>query len=232
MLDRLLIFDFDGVVADSEFLANRVGAASLTALGLPTTTEQHLDRYMGKSWSDYFAALAVDLGRPLPPDYAAAHRAELDGAEHEVQAVAGIGAFIARYPDIPRCVASSNDLAYLHRTLTRLGLAPAFGDNVFSAQQVARGKPFPDLFLFAAARLGVDSDRTLVIEDSPAGVRAGVAAGMTVLGLCAGAHCRPGHDSRLTEAGAHAVAADYEAAARFTDAWLAKLAESALSGRG
>lgn len=217
---RLIIFDFDGVVADSEILANRLGAEGLTALGLATTTEDHLRRYMGRSWAEYFEMVARDLGRPLPEGYAAARRAELDAAEHTVAAIEGVHGFVERFISVPRCVASSNDLAYLHRTLARLGMAEAFGGNVFSAQQVKRGKPAPDLFLHAAAALGAAPERTLVIEDSPAGVQAGVAAGMTVLGLCAGGHCLPDHADRLRAAGAHLAAGSYAEAIGLTDMWL------------
>jgi HAD superfamily hydrolase (TIGR01509 family) len=218
---RLIIFDFDGVVADSETLANALGAAALSELGLQTTTEEHLTRYMGKSWADYFHAVEADIGRPLPAGYAEARRRELDEAEHAIGAIEGVHAFIDRFAGLPRCVASSNDLTYLHRMLGQLGLAEDFGPNVFSAQQVARGKPFPDLFLHAASTLGAEPKKVLVIEDSPAGVRAGVAAEMTVLGLCAGGHCLAGHGERLLAAGATAVASDYDEAAAFVVRWLA-----------
>lgn len=220
MTDRLLIFDFDGVVADSEVAANALLAQAISAIGHPTTLEDCLHHYMGRRWSDCVLAIEGRIGRPLPPGFEAARRAEMEAHETELHAVAGVAAFIERFGHLRRCVASSSAPPYLHRVLAQLGLAHWFGEAVFSGTQVARGKPFPDLFLHAAACMGVPPEHCLVIEDSPTGVRAGVAAGMTTLGLCAGAHIRDGHAERLLSAGAESVAHTYEEAATFVDRWL------------
>jgi beta-phosphoglucomutase-like phosphatase (HAD superfamily) len=91
-------------------------------------------------------------------------------------------------------------------------LSQHFGENVFSVSQVKRGKPHPDIFLHAAKSLDVAPSRTIVLEDSVTGVRAGVAAGMQTIGVCAGRHVRPGHAEKLSEAGAHAVVTSFEEA--------------------
>jgi HAD superfamily hydrolase (TIGR01509 family) len=205
-----VLFDFDGVILDSELASNRVLAEQLTALGYPTTLEESLDRYMGRHWADNERAITEQWG-PLPDGF---REAQLDGFSGE-DAVAGVAEFVASLR-VPRAVASSSPSAYLHANLERLGLAAAFGGQVFSAaEHVTRGKPHPDIYLHAAAALGVDPAAALVIEDTPIGVRAGLAAGATVVGLTAGSHCRPGHAELLRAAGAHHVARDYAGVAAF-----------------
>jgi HAD superfamily hydrolase (TIGR01509 family) len=105
-------------------------------------------------------------------------------------------------PTSPDGIASSSSIDRLQLCLSVLALEAEFGGHVFSADMVARGKPHPDIFLFAASRLGVRPDQCLVIEDSAGGIRAAVAAGMTVVGLCAASHIREGHDLKLRDAGA------------------------------
>jgi HAD superfamily hydrolase (TIGR01549 family) len=200
---RGLIFDFDGVIADSEVLANTVLAEAVSRLGLPTTPDDSLDRYMGKRWQDFSEMIETGIGRPLPDGFAAALKAAtLARFRTELREVEGAAAFIARFAVVPKCIASSSSLDRLRLCLDVLGLAGMFGGNVFSADMVARGKPAPDIFLLAAERIGVAPAECLVIEDSTSGVRAGVAAGMTVIGLYAGSHVRDGHAERLLEAGA------------------------------
>jgi len=128
--------------------------------------------------------------------------------------------FIQAHSDIPRCIASSSSVDRLQLCLSVLDLQDSFGANVFSADMVRRGKPHPDLFLFAAGQLGVDPGSCLVIEDRASGIMAAVAAGMTAVGLCAGAHIRPGHDIRLRDAGATHLAASWDDVARFAELFL------------
>lgn len=127
----------------------------------------------------------------------------------------GASAFIRHFDDVLRGIASSSSMDRLRLCLDVLGLdvlglADAFDGNVFSAEMVRRGKPAPDLFLLAAERIGVVPSSCVVIEDSAGGVRAGVAAGMTVIGLCAGSHLRDGHADNLTAAGAAYTARTWE----------------------
>jgi HAD superfamily hydrolase (TIGR01509 family) len=205
-----LIFDFDGVVADSEALANTVLAEFVSALGPPTTLDDALSRYCGRRWVDVMAAIETDVGRPLPSDFAERlKRATLDRFRADLQEVSGAGAFIRKFSGVPRCVASSSSADRLALCLSILGLEAEFAGNVFSADQVARGKPYPDIFLFAARRLGVDPRACLVIEDSESGIRAAAAAGMTAIGLCAASHIRDGHALSLREAGAVHMASSW-----------------------
>lgn len=198
------------MVADSELAANDVLAAAMTRLGRPTTVEHSLARYMGRRWIDCLPLVTEDLGFAPPEGFKAACDTELRSRlEARLQPVPGVVEFLARFGAVPRCVASSSSPAWLADGLARMGLADRFGAHVFSAQQVKRGKPAPDLFLFAAAEMGVAPRRALVIEDSLPGVMAGRAAGAAVAGLCAGLHIRPGHAERLTEAGAQVIATSY-----------------------
>lgn len=205
-----LLFDFDGVIADSEALANTVLAEWVTTLGLPTTCDQALDRYMGKRWAEAIAAIEQAIGRPVPERFADdLKRATLARFRTDLCEVAGATKFLEAFAEVPRCIASSSSVERLALCLDIVGLADMFGTHVYSADLVARGKPAPDIYLLAAERLNVVSSACVVIEDSPGGVRAGRAAGMTVIGLCAGSHIRAGHGGRLREAGAHHVAASW-----------------------
>ncbi len=206
-----LIFDFDGVIADSEVLANTILAEFISDLGLPTTLDDALNRYSGKRWSEIIAAIEVGVARELPEDFSEKIKAvTFRRFREELHEVEGASGFLDRFPELPRCIASSSSLDRLILCLDILGLTRKFGDSIFTADLVARGKPFPDIFLFAAERINVSPFDCIVIEDSAGGVQAGVAAGMTVIGLCAGTHLRPGHAQRLIAAGASYTAASWD----------------------
>ncbi len=208
MLDpAAVIFDFDGVIADSEMLANLVLAEELTALGLPTTLEQSYARYVGTRWDEVIALIEEALGRPVPEDWGARLSAAMMARfRRDLAEVPGAGTFIRALGERPRAIASSSSPARLALCLEVLGLAEVFGPHVFSAELVTRGKPHPDIYLLAAERIAVAPEACLVIEDSPSGVKAAKAAGMHVIGLLAGAHIQPGHDARLRAAGADHLA--------------------------
>jgi beta-phosphoglucomutase-like phosphatase (HAD superfamily) len=198
-----LIFDFDGVIADSEAIANTVLAEIVTELGHSTTLDQSLDRYAGRRWDECMAEIEAAIGKPLPSDFSSElKRATLGRFKTDLKEVSGAAGFIKRFSHLPRCIASSSSIDRLQLCLSVLALETEFGEHVYSADMVARGKPHPDIFLFAAARLGVSPDRCLVIEDSAGGIRAAVAAGMTAVGLCAASHIREDHDVKLRDAGA------------------------------
>jgi HAD superfamily hydrolase (TIGR01509 family) len=217
-LVRLIIFDFDGVVADTELAANRILAEGLTRIGSPTTTEEAIRLYMGRRWADCAPLMEARLGASLPAGFVVAQVAETHArVVAEVQAIPGIEGFLQRFAHVPRCIASSSRLDYIGQCLDRIALARWF-EHRFSAHDVARGKPHPDLFLKAAATLGVEPPDCVVIEDSPMGVRAGKAAGMRTLGLFAGGHILDGHAEGLLEAGADQVAASYAEVARLLEA--------------
>jgi HAD superfamily hydrolase (TIGR01549 family) len=198
-----LIFDFDGVIADSEALANTVLAEFVTALGHPTSLEDSLQRYTGSRWNDVIAQIEAAVGRPVPAGFSDDLKsATLDRFRSDLKEVSGAGKFIETFSHVPRCIASSSSIDRLRLCLEVLNLTETFGGNVFSADMVSRGKPHPDIFLLAADRLGVKPGSCLVIEDSTSGIKAAVAAGMTAVGLCAASHIRDGHHLKLREAGA------------------------------
>ncbi len=210
MRERGLIYDFDGVIGDSEALANMVLAETITRLGHPTTLEGALHRYMGKRWSEVIALIESDLGRALPHSFADDLKlATLERFRADLREVQGASSFIRHFNHIPRCIASSSSLDRLHTCLQILGLANEFGSHIYSADMVERGKPHPDIFLLAAHKLKIQPSDCIVIEDSSSGVSAGVAAGMMVVGLCAGSHLQPGHAQRLAAAGASFTASTW-----------------------
>jgi HAD superfamily hydrolase (TIGR01509 family) len=195
-----IIFDCDGVLVDSEPVSNRILTGMLNDLGLPLSMEQTMERFVGRSMPACMAIIEEQLGRPAPEDFAAEfHRRTVAAFEAELDAVPGIVAVLDWLP-WPSCVASSGDHAKLRATLTKTGLYARFEGRVFSAQDVSRGKPDPDLFLHAAERMGADPARCAVVEDSVLGVRAGVAAGMRVFGYTGTVGAPP-----LRRAGAHQV---------------------------
>ena len=198
-----LIFDFDGVIADSEALANTVLAEIVTGLGHATNLDQSLARYSGRRWDEVMAAIEAAVAKPLPANFSSELKfATLERFRTDLKEVSGARQFIRRFSHIPRCIASSSSIDRLQLCLSVLELEAEFGDNVFSADIVSRGKPHPDIFLLAADKLGVSPNSCLVIEDSASGIKAAVAAGMVAVGLCAASHIREGHDVRLRDAGA------------------------------
>lgn len=198
-----MIFDFDGVIADSEALANTVLAELVTGLGHSTNLEDSLARYAGRRWADAMAEIESATGKPLPVSFSDDLKsATFDRFRADLTEVSGATKFIQTFSHVPRCIASSSSIDRLQLCLSILDLTDTFGSNVFSADMVPRGKPHPDIFLFAADRLGVSPASCLVIEDSTGGIKAAVAAGMTAVGLCAASHIREGHHLKLREAGA------------------------------
>lgn len=213
MTPAAIIFDFDGVIADSEVRANRTLAESLTVIGLPTTYEQCLSDYCGHNWQETERRIVARFGRPLPPDFREQHRARARERFAEGFApVVGASAFLDALGEMPRAIASSSSPAYIGMSLDRFGLAHHFGDHVYSADGWDRGKPHPDIYLAAANGLGVDPARCLAVEDSPIGARAALAAGMTVIGFCGAGHIvdRDGHGAMLRDVGVHHVALSFD----------------------
>ena len=198
----LVIFDCDGVLVDSEVISCRAHAATLARHGYAITADQVLDRFLGVSDREARLSIETELGRRLPDDFEAqVKQATLQFYAGNLQAIAYVGDAIAAI-DLPKCVASSGTPEKIQHGLTCAGLYDRLAPHIFSATQVERGKPAPDLFLFAAERMQVSPERCLVIEDSVPGVTGARAAGMTVLGFHGGSHCRPGHADMLRAAGA------------------------------
>ena len=201
----LVIFDCDGVLVDSEVLTCRTEAACLAEFGIAISAEEIMDRYVGISLAGMLTDLAQRFARPLPADLADTlrHRT-LAAFDTALTAIPGVADVLAALR-LPVCVASSSEPARIRHSLALVGLQPYFEPHIFSATQVARGKPAPDLFLFAADCMATPPESCLVIEDSIAGVQAARAAGMRVFGFTGGSHCRPGHADQLRTAGAALV---------------------------
>lgn len=201
----LIIFDCDGVLVDSEVISCRVHAEVLTRHGYPITADEVFARFLGRSAMAASREVEAELGRPLPDDFDAQLKAALF-AEFAVSllAVPHVAEMLAAI-DTPVCVASSGTPDKIRTSLSRTGLLPRLAPHIFSASEVAHGKPAPDLFLFAAARMGAEPRRCLVIEDSVPGITAARAAGMTAFGFSGGSHCRAGHAETLAVAGARAT---------------------------
>jgi HAD superfamily hydrolase (TIGR01509 family) len=195
---ELVIFDCDGVLVDSELITNRVFAAMLGGLGLPVTVEYLLENFVGHSMQHCWDEVARMLGREVPEQIRHEFQLRTTAAlQAEVKAVDGVEAVLDSL-HVPYCVASSGNHVKMATTLGATGLLPRFGARIFSVTEVARGKPAPDIFLYAASKCGIEPSACAVVEDSPAGVTAGVGAGMRVFGYCAFTPER-----RLREAGAH-----------------------------
>ncbi len=180
-----VIFDCDGVLVDSEPLSNRVLAECLTAAGLPHTIEDCYRDYMGRSLEHCLAAAAVRHGREVPAGFRDTYYDALaDVVALELKPVPGIAAVLEDLT-LPWCVASSGPHEKMRLTLGHTGLLAHCGGRLFSAADVGRGKPEPDLFLHAARSMAFDPARCAVVEDSPAGAVAGRRARMRVLGYAA-----------------------------------------------
>ena len=173
------------MVVDSELLANGVLADLLTELGHPTSVEDSIREYLGGTIAGVRQVVREQTGRDLPASFEATYHDRLFGSFADgLRPVPGIRAVLDGL-DLPYCLASSGTEDRIVRSLTVTGLLGYFADRIFSAEHVSEGKPAPDLFLYAAAAMGAAPERCVVIEDSPHGVRAGHAAGMTVLGYVA-----------------------------------------------
>ncbi|MEU4653300.1 HAD family hydrolase [Streptomyces sp. NPDC023723] len=185
----LVIFDNDGVLVDSEPISNRLLAGYLTELGHPTSYEDSLRDYMGAAMHRVHDLIRERTGRGLPVDFDDVFHGRVFAAfERDLEPVPGVVGVLAELAakDVAYCVASSGSHERIrvgHRTT---GLDRWFDDGrIFSSEDVGRGKPAPDLFLYAAERMGVAPQRCVVVEDSPLGVAAAVAAGMDVVGFTA-----------------------------------------------
>jgi HAD superfamily hydrolase (TIGR01509 family) len=218
-----VIFDCDGCLIDSEVLALEVEFEALAEVGLTYEVSDFCRRFMGLSNPAFFAALDADriarLGAPLPAEFQATHsarlRAAVDARLTEVAGAADAVAALSR----AKAVASSSHADFLERKLRRVALWEPFTPHIYSGDLVARGKPAPDLFLHAAAALGVEPARCLAIEDSVNGVASACAAGMTVWGFIGGGHIQPEDPARLTAAGASRLVSAWPDAASEFAAW-------------
>jgi HAD superfamily hydrolase (TIGR01509 family) len=195
----LIVFDCDGVVVDSERIVFRVFGEFITELGVTATDEIH-EQCLGRTLQDCMKLVERRTGRAAPSGALERYKERRDRALREhVQPVDGIRAVLDGLRT-SYCIASSGDHDKMRATLGATGLLPLFKGKLFSATEVAHGKPAPDVFLYAAERMGAAPTRTAVVEDSVNGVLAGRAAGMTVFG-----YADLTSVERLRAAGAHAT---------------------------
>jgi HAD superfamily hydrolase (TIGR01509 family) len=207
-----LIFDFDGVLIESEAVGNRQIADYLTSIGHPTSAADSFANFMGLSGSAFLGAIERWIGRSLPDDFHVARKAEDDRIMREgIDAVEGAVRFVVDLPgDLPTAIASSSSTAWITRHLDHIGLRDVFGDRIFSGKEhVARGKPAPDIYLHAAAALGVPIERCAILEDSPVGATGAVASGAHVIGFVGGSHCGSDHADKLRALGVRDIAATF-----------------------
>lgn len=212
-----LIFDFDGVLIESESLGNAHLARYLTGIGHAMSADEAMARFMGLSGASFIDAIETHIGETLGEDFRAARAIEDKRVMAEgIDAVTGAVAFIRSLPaDLPKAIASSSSTAWIARHLDHIGLGDAFGDHLYSGKEhVARGKPAPDVYHHAADALGIDITRAAILEDSMVGATGAVASGGFVIGFSGGSHCGPDHAARLRALGVQAVAADFGEVAR------------------
>jgi HAD superfamily hydrolase (TIGR01509 family) len=203
-----IIFDFDGVLLESEFEGNRQLAALLTDFGHETTVEEALKHYVGLSGRQFVDAIERRIGTTLPSEFHERRTEQSARALREgVEAVAGAVEFVRALPsELPKGVASSSSTLWIRTHLERLGLSDAFGEHVYSGREhVRRGKPAPDIYLHAAVALGVDIHSCVILEDSEIGATGALASGAEVIGVAAGRHCFDNHADLLRGVGIQPV---------------------------
>ncbi|MCY1224264.1 6-phosphogluconate phosphatase [compost metagenome] len=205
-----VIFDCDGVLVDSEPIVNRVLNEMLNELGIEISLEDSTRLFLGRAVREELDMIARMRGAPLPENWLSTWLARRNAVlEAEVVAVAHVREAIGKIAatGMPVCVASGADRIKVKLQLTRTGLVELFQqderEHIFSATEVARSKPAPDVYLLAARTMGVEPARCAVVEDSPTGVTAGVAAGMTVFG-----YAERNDAALLREAGAGTIFTD------------------------
>ncbi|MFG2524220.1 HAD family hydrolase [Streptomyces sp. NPDC048527] len=185
----LVIFDNDGVLVDSEPISNKLLAGYLTELGHPTSYEESVRDYMGAAMHRVHDLVEKRTGQRLPEDFDDVFHGRVFAAfERELEPVPGAGEVLEKLAadGVPYCVASSGSHERIRVGHRKTGHDKWFDDGrIFSSQDVGRGKPAPDLFLHAAQRMGVAPEKCAVVEDSPLGVQAALAAGMDVYGFTA-----------------------------------------------
>ena len=207
---QLIIFDCDGVLVDSEPLAAKAYERVYDRHGMPGVGSEIISQCIGMKQADIIVRIRELTGHQFPDHADADIWAETKALfTEELAPTRGIAGFLDALKS-DRCVASSSSVERIHHSLDVTGLADYFGDAVFSSSMVARGKPAPDIFLYAADRMGANPDDCVVIEDSPLGVQGAVAAGMTALGYTGGGHSYAGHGEKLVANGASAACSSWD----------------------
>ncbi len=201
----LVIFDCDGVLLDSEIIACRADAEAYTRLGYEISTAEVARRFAGMLDEAVDEVLSAEIGVPLPANFRAEiKKSVIEKYRTELQPIAGARKLLSSLT-IDKCIASSASPAKLALGLVETELYELVYPDVFSASLVKRGKPYPDIFLYAAGKMDASPANCIVVEDSVAGVTAAKAAGMMCIGFTGGSHCLEGHSQRLYDARADTV---------------------------
>lgn len=178
----LLVFDCDGVLVDSEPISNSIFQQMILQLGVSLSLQQTIDTFVGRTMNACKEILESQFQATVPPDFLEQFDAKCFAAfQRELKPVAGVQELLHHVHSIPRCVASSGSYQKINTTLTITNLLQEFQPNIFSATEVARSKPAPDIFLFAAQKMNTLPSNCIVIEDSPLGVEGALAAGMRAI---------------------------------------------------
>lgn len=209
---QAIIFDFDGVLLESEYELNLLTAQLLTELGHPTSFEDAIEHFTGLAGRHVVEVIESRIGASLPAKFhERMSEASSQAMTKGIQPIAGAVEFIGDLPTgLPRAIASSSSTKWIRTHLDHLGLRSSFEPHIYSGREhVSRGKPAPDLYIHAADRIGVDIKRCVIIEDSKIGATGAVASGARVIGLAAGLHCLDGHASMLRSVGVDEIASSF-----------------------
>lgn len=223
----LVILDCDGVLIDSEIIATRVEVRELRSLGCAISTQEYLETALGRIEEDeVWQEIATRNGVTLPARFVDNTRQKVAASfERDLQPIDRIHEALMAL-EFPACVASGSRPERLRKNLDQTGLSQYFDGNLFSSAQVSRGKPFPDLYLYACEQMGFTPGQCIVVEDSPFGIQGAVAAGMTTLGFTGGSHHSPRLAQLLKESGCKTLFSDMSELPQFCN-WFA---ETKLSG--
>lgn len=217
MQDEAIIFDFDGVLLESEYELNKLLAELLTDMGHPTSVGEAIEHFTGLAGHDFIKTVEARIGRSLPGDFHDRMSAEGKRALAEgIEPIAGAVDFLLSLPPaLPKAIASSSSTKWIRTHLVHMGIEGLFEPHVYSGREhVERGKPEPDLYLYAADQLGADIRRTVILEDSKVGATGALASGARVIGLAAGSHCLDGHADMLRSVGVLEIAHSFDEVAR------------------
>lgn len=206
-----ILFNFDGVIADSKRLSTAALVESMIEAGMEATLEEALREFSGKRWRDVLILLEARMGGEIPESLISQQYKRLSRRVIlEVAMMPGVAAFLSMTADVPRAIAASSEPIWISQTLARFGLEEHFGAHVYTTATLAYDKPDPEIYRVTAQALDIEPRRLIAIEDHAAGVAAAVAAGVPVIGFVGGAHILPGDAEAMTAAGARYLAQDFE----------------------
>jgi beta-phosphoglucomutase-like phosphatase (HAD superfamily) len=206
-----ITFNFDGVIADSKRLSTLALIESMAEAGMPTTLDDALRDFSSKRWRDVLILLEARMGSEIPESLISQQYKRMSRRVIlEVGTVPGVEAFLDLTSGVPRAITASSEPIWISQTLARFGLEHHFGAHVYTTATLTHDKPDPEVYALAGEALGITPRRIVAIEDHVAGVKAAVAAGLSVIGFTAGSHIMPGDAEAMKAAGARIVADDFE----------------------